>query len=103
MGDLEHLAGRVSAAGDALADLATTYPAAAAALVLEHANPPRATGRLEQSGHVEVDAAVFGGGVVDYAAAVHAVDPFLDRAALEAEAAVADLFDTDVSAVLAGI
>lgn len=103
MAGLDELPGRVSAAATALVAVADTFPARAAQLVLDHTTAPVRTGRLADTGRVEADAAVFGGGTIDYAAAVNARDPFLDRGTEAAEADVAALFETDTAGALAGI
>lgn len=61
--------------------------------VLDAAKPPRATSALAGSGRVVANAAVFGGGLVDYAAPVHKANPFLDRAVEAVDAVALDLAD----------
>lgn len=94
--DLEQLPAALAAAGDRLGDLPDTLPPKAAALLLERTRPPRLTGALEATGRVDRGAVVFGGGVVDYAAPVHAANPFLTRAAEATEAELLDLTATEV-------
>lgn len=102
-GDLDDLPGRVSAATADLAAVADTFPAQAAELILERTDPPRRTGALASTGRVVVDAVVFGSELVDYAAPVHAANPFVDRATVAAEADVGALFETTTGDALAGI
>lgn len=81
---LEAAAARLRAAAPAL-------DADAAQAIVDEANPPRATGALVSSGRVVTNAAVFGGGLVDYAAPVNKATGFLDLAVQRAEATALDL------------
>lgn len=90
----DELPAALQAAGTRLTQLPDTIGTAAAHLVLEAADPPRKTGALAATGRVVAHAAVFGDGAVDYAAPVHARDPFLERAVDATMAAVLDLADT---------
>lgn len=87
----------LAAAGGRLRALPERLEPAAAQAVLEAADPPRATGALGNSGRVIANAAVFGGGTVDYAAPVHHANPFLDRAVDAALATVLELADTELA------
>lgn len=102
MPDLAELPGRAADAAARLVELAATLPTRAAELVLSEARPrtPRRSGALASSGRVETDAAVFGGGVVDYAAPVHSLDPFLEDAVQATAEQVADLLAADVDTAL---
>jgi hypothetical protein len=87
----------LAAAGARVRALPDRLDPAAAHAVLEAANPPRATGALAASGRVVANAATFGGGTVDYAAPVHAANPFLDRAVDAALAVVLALADDELA------
>jgi hypothetical protein len=95
--DPSTLPARVSAAADALAGIPERVDAAAARLVLDAALPrtPRARGWLANTGRVDTTGAAvsveFGGGRVDYAAAVHAANPWMASAAAYTEAAAGNL------------
>lgn len=89
----DDLPGALAAAAGRLRTLPDRLGPDAAQAVLEAANPPRATGALAASGRVIANAAVFGGGTVDYAAPVHKANPFLDRAVDAVLATVLDLAD----------
>ena len=94
---LDDLPAALAAAGSRLAAIPDQLGPAAAQAVLDQADPPRATGALANSGRVIANAAVFGGGTVDYAAPVHKADPFLDRAVDAALATVLDLADAQLA------
>ncbi len=96
--DLDALPAALAAAGDRLADAGDTLPDRVAALILDRTRPPRRTGALAASGRVESASVVFGGGLVDYAAPVHAANPFLARATEATEADAADLLAATVEA-----
>jgi hypothetical protein len=101
----DQLAAGFRAASGELDAAADTLPQRAAAAVLTEqlARVPRATGALAGSGRVEADAAVFGGGLVDYAAPVNARTGFADAGVLAAEDTAADLLEADVIGALAHI
>jgi hypothetical protein len=101
----DQLAAGFRAASGELGAAADTLPSRAAAAVLgeQLARVPRATGALASSGRVEADAAVFGNGVVDYAAPVNAATGFADDGTLAAEDTAADMLETDVLGALAHI
>ncbi len=79
--DLTDAPAALAAAGARVAALETTLPNLAAKAILAAANPPRATGALDATGRVEAGLVLYGGGVVDYAAPAHKLNPWLDRAA----------------------
>lgn len=87
----------IAAAGARLRTLPDRVDPAAAQAIVDAATPPRATGALANSGRVIANAAVFGGGTVDYAAPVHKANPFLDRAADAVLSTVLDLADTELA------
>lgn len=91
---LDELPAALAAAGARVRALADELGPEVAQAVLDATDPPRATGALANSGRVVESAAVFGGGTVDYAAAVHKANPFLDRAVEAVEAATLELADT---------
>lgn len=95
---LVELPAALDAAAARLQVAAAELDATAAQAVLDAAQPPRATGALANSGRVIANAAVFGGGTVDYAAPVHKANPWLDRAVEAAQSVVLDLADRAVSA-----
>ena len=101
----DQLAAGFRAASGELAAAADTLPARAAAAVLDAAltRVPRRTGRLASSGRVELDAAVFGDQLADYAAPVNAETRFLDDAADAAEDTAAAMLEADVLGALAHI
>lgn len=84
----------------AAAHLRASVPALdadAAQVIVDTAKPPRATGALASSGRVIANAAVFGGGLVDYAAPVNKATGFLDLAAQRAEDTALELADAVVA------
>lgn len=97
------LAAGFGAASRELEAAATTLPPRVAAAALDRALlvVPRRTGKLAGTGRVEADAAVFGGGVVDYAAPVNVRTRYLDAGADAGAAAAADLLEADVLGALA--
>lgn len=101
----DQLAAGFRAASGELAAAADTLPSRAAAAVLGEAltRVPRRTSRLASSGRVELDAAVFGDAVADYAAPVNADTRFLDDAATAAEDDAATMLEADVLGALAHI
>lgn len=94
---LDELPAALAAAGARVQALPDDLGPLAAQAVLDAADPPRATNALASSGRVVDNAAVFGGGTVDYAAPVHKANPFLDRAVEAAAAAVLDLADAKLA------
>jgi hypothetical protein len=97
------LAAGFDAASRELETAATTLPARVAAVALDGAllRVPRRSGALAGTGRVESDAAVFGGGVVDYAAPVNARTGFLDAGVPAAEDTAGELLEADVLGALA--
>lgn len=93
----DELPAALAAAGARLRTLPDRLEPTAAQAILDAASPPRATGALANSGRVIANAAVFGGGTVDYAAPVHKANPFLDRAVDAALSAVVDLADAELA------
>lgn len=98
--DLDQLPAALAAAGGRVTGLGDTLGPDAAVAILEAARPPRRTGALAATGRVEAASVLFGGGLVDYAAPVHAANPWLDRAAAAADAAVLDLADVQLAAAI---
>lgn len=94
--DLDALPAALAAAGDRLGDTADTLPDKVAGLILSRTRPPQRTSALAASGRVESGSVMFGGGTVDYAAPVHAANPFLSRAEEATAEEVADLLATTV-------
>jgi hypothetical protein len=89
--DFHQLPAALQAAGGRVAELEHTFPPRAAEVILEATRPPRLTGALDATGRTEGASVLFGGGLVDYAAPVHKLNPYLDRGVERAEAAVLDL------------
>jgi hypothetical protein len=89
--DLDQLPDALAAAAERVRALGESLPDQAAQAILDAADPPRLSGALAATGRVEDGTVLYGGGVVDYAAPVHALQPWLDAAALAADDAVADL------------
>lgn len=98
--DLDQLPAALAAAGERVQALGESLPDQAAQLILEAANPPRRTSALADTGRVEDGAVLYGGGVVDYAAPVHALRPWLDAAVLVTEEAVADLAEAELDTAM---
>lgn len=97
---LDELPAALAAAAARLRAARAELDAQVAQAVLAAATPPRATGALANSGRVVVNAVVFGGGTVDYAAPVHKRNPFLDRAVEASQPAVLDLADRLVASAV---
>lgn len=91
--DLDALPDALAAAGERVQALTDTLPPQVAQLVLDAAKPPTRTGALAATGRVEEASVVYGGGVVTYAAPVHAANPWLDAAQLDTDDQAADLAD----------
>lgn len=98
--DLDQLPDALAAAGERVRALADTLPDQAAQLILDAAEPPRRTNALAATARVEDGAVVYGGGVVDYAAPVHVLRPWLDAAVIVTEDAVADLAESELDTAL---
>lgn len=94
--DLDQLPAALAVAGERVRALGESLPDAAAQLILDAANPPRLSGALADTGRVEDGTVLYGGGVVDYAAPVHALRPWVDVAVLATEDAVADLAESEL-------
>lgn len=100
---VDTLAQTAHRAADELRDLQGTHQRVGD-LLLQAADPPVNTGRLQDS--LEVLAAaheVILATDLEYAPYVHARNPFLTRALAEREAAVIDLFLADVADVVTSI
>jgi hypothetical protein len=98
--DLDQLPAALAAAGERVRALGESLPDQAAELILDAANPPRLTGALTATGRTDDGAVLYGGGVVDYAAPVHAVHPWLDAAVLAVEDQVADLAESELDTAM---
>lgn len=95
--DLDELPAALAAAAVRVQALADTLPPQVAQLILEAAAPPIRSGALAATGRVEEASVVYGGGVVTYAAPVHAANPWLDAAQLATDDAAADLADAQLA------
>lgn len=97
---LDELPAALDAAAARLRAAAAELDTQVAQAVVDAADPPRATGALANSGRVIANAAVFGGGTVDYAAPVHKLNPYLDRAVEATQATALDLADRLVASAV---
>lgn len=97
---VDELPAALDAAAVRLRAAATALDADVAQAVVDAATPPRATGALANSGRVIANAAVFGGGLVGYAAPVQKATGFLDLAVQRTEALALELADAAVADAL---